>query len=279
MSAERRRPAARGAAQRAPSGDPHDEEPETVTWKGEAIDCAQCAHAPKRDQSPCQLGHACVQDRYARRVDRFFRWHPDTADAWLGHPYFEVRAIAARHANIFRLPDLMNDPDETVRSSVALRVPQKLLVRMAHDAHREVRIRVAQRLVPQLLLELWQDEDYGVRLWVARRLPIRWLARLARDPDGQVRQEVARRLEPASLGQLASDESLVVRRTVAERAEIPLLDRLAKDGAWEVRWEVAHRAGEALAEKLTEDEEEEVRMAARQRLVALRRSAPEGSQP
>jgi hypothetical protein len=264
---------------RLPAQGTRDEAPETVDWKGEPIDCAQCKHAEKRDRYPCELGHACVQDRYALRVDRFFRWNPEVADEWLNHPYFEVRAIAARRASVFRLAVLTSDVDETVRASVALRLPLRLVAQMAKDPHREVRIRIAQRLPPQLLVSLCDDEDYGVRTWVARRLPLKWLSRLVHDPDPQVRLEVAHRLEPASLGQLADDESLVVRRAVAERATTALLARLAKDEAWEVRWEVAHRAGEALASQLTADVEEEVRIASRLRLAALRRRGPpEGTQ-
>jgi hypothetical protein len=262
---------------RSPSEDvvPEDGGPEAVDWMGIPLDCSRCPQNAKRDRVPCQLGHACVEDRYARRVDRFFRWNPDAADAWLEHPYFEVRAIAARYASIFRITPLMRDRDETVRASVALRLPQTLLVRMMNDPHREVRIRVAQRLAPHLLAALWMDGDYGVRMWVARRLPAGRLARMTRDPDPQVRQEVARRIDPHLLGQLTEDESVVVRRTVAERAVPALLGRLAKDPAWEVRWEVAHRAGEALAEQLTRDPEEEVRTAAEARLEALRRARAE----
>ena len=40
----------------------------------------------------------------------------------------------------------MDDPDETVRMQLALRLPQRQLLRMREDPHREVRIRVAQRL-------------------------------------------------------------------------------------------------------------------------------------
>ncbi len=266
---------ASGGATRPPvDSDAQGDVPEAVDGEGQPVDCARCAHASKRDRAPCQIGHACVQDRYARRVDRFFRWNPDAADAWLGHPYFEVRAIYVRHATIFRLTALMTDPDETVRASVALRLPQKMLVRMAKDPHREVRIRVAQRLAPRLLTALCCDDDYGVRTWVARRLPPQWLSRMAGDPDDQVRQEVARRVQPALLEQLAGDEDLVVRRLVAERAGAALLRRLAKDPAWEVRWEVARRADRALAGHLAKDVEQEVRMAAGIRLAALGSAEP-----
>ncbi len=28
----------------------------------------------------CKLKRACVRDRYARRIDRFFEWNPELAD-------------------------------------------------------------------------------------------------------------------------------------------------------------------------------------------------------
>ena len=65
-----------------------------------------------------------MQDAYARRIDRFFRTHPRHANRHLDHPYFEVRAIAARYADLFHLAALMADPDETVRLQVALRLPE-----------------------------------------------------------------------------------------------------------------------------------------------------------
>ncbi|PZQ66392.1 MAG: hypothetical protein DI563_23630, partial [Variovorax paradoxus] len=146
---------------RAPAGDI-----EARHWQGGPVDCSACdcrfLRALPADQG-CEPGHACVQDAYARRIDRFFRWHPDLADSQLPHPYFEVRAIAARHASVFRLPALIDDPDETVRLQVALRLPLRQLVRLAHDPHREVRIRVAQRIEGPALAAMRSDADYGVR--------------------------------------------------------------------------------------------------------------------
>ncbi|EQD58189.1 LRV FeS4 cluster domain-containing protein, partial [mine drainage metagenome] len=89
---------------------------------------------------------ACVEDRYAKRIDRFFDWNPGTAKNYLGHPYFEVRAVAAKHVEVELLPLLMSDRDETVRWSVALRLPINYLIEMRSDPDREVRIRVAARL-------------------------------------------------------------------------------------------------------------------------------------
>ena len=48
------------------------------------------------------MKHACVHDRYARRIDRFFDWNPSLANDYLEHPHFEVRAIAAKFADVFR---------------------------------------------------------------------------------------------------------------------------------------------------------------------------------
>ena len=172
-------------------------EPGVCDWQGQALDCAQC---PCHDGGHwnvavrCELGRACVEDRYARRVERFFNWNPRVADHYLGHPYFEVRAIAARHASVFRLTALIDDTDETVRLSIATRLPQKQLQRLLRDPHREVRIRVAMRLDPPALAAFCDDEDYYVRMIAARRLPVGLLPRLANDPDREVRMQVVARI-------------------------------------------------------------------------------------
>jgi hypothetical protein len=145
-----------------------------------------------------------VQDAYARRIDRFFRSHPELANLHLAHGYFEVRAIAARYADVFRLPALMDDPDETVRLQLALRLPQRQLMRMRGDPHREVRIRVAQCLDVEQLASMRDDEDYHVRATVARRLPEALLPTLAADPDLMVRREVARRVPMPALWRMVT---------------------------------------------------------------------------
>ena len=93
-----------------------------LDWRGQPVDCAACAHQTLQAQGGCQPGRSCMQDAYARRIDRFFRAHRELAREQLRHPYFEVRAIAARYADPFQLPALLHDPDETVRLQVALRV-------------------------------------------------------------------------------------------------------------------------------------------------------------
>ena len=78
---------------RAPAGDI-----EAVHWQGGPLDCSACCYVALRElpgELGCEPGHACMQDVYARRIDRFFRWHPELSDDQLTHPYFEVRAIAA----------------------------------------------------------------------------------------------------------------------------------------------------------------------------------------
>lgn len=250
-------------------------------WQGGPVDCSVCVHAPLRarqgvlgeegGKKGCEPGYACMQDAYARRIDRFFRWHPELADAQLDHPYFEVRAIAARYASVFRLTALVDDPDETVRLQVALRLPLAQLKRLAADAHREVRIRVALRLPPAELAALRNDPDYGVRERVAQRLPVALLPGMAHDPERSVRMRVAQRLEMPALLRMAEDSAPEVRRIVAERLPDALLPRLAGDADWRVRWEVALRAplaALAALAALRDDTDPEVRQMVRTRLQA-----------
>ena len=65
-------------------------------WEGRPIACPDCEHAGLQAAGGCAPGRSCMQDAYARRIDRFFRSHRELAARHLGHPYFEVRAIAAR---------------------------------------------------------------------------------------------------------------------------------------------------------------------------------------
>ncbi|WP_199542118.1 4Fe4S-binding leucine-rich repeat protein [Paraburkholderia kururiensis] len=246
-------------------------------WQGGPVNCAACPHQALRalpDEAGCEPGHACMQDAYARRIDRFFRWHPELGNAHLDHPYFEVRAIAARHADVFRLPALIDDTDETVRLQIAVRLPQAQLARMAGDPHREVRIRVAQRLAPEALAHLRTDPDYGVREWVARRLPSALLPLMARDADRVVRMRVAERIDMPALLRMADDTEPEVRRIVAARLPAALVTRLFDDVDWRVRWEAAQRAQPQALTPLLADPDDEVRAVARQRIDALCGDAP-----
>lgn len=256
-------PATGVASLRAPAGDIP-----ALHWQGGPIDCSACACASLREQpgqQGCEPGHACLEDVYARRIDRFFRWHPELGDAHLAHPYFEVRAIAARHASVFRLIAMIDDPDETVRLQIALRLPLAQLTKLTNDPHREVRIRVAQRLSPTLLATMRNDPDYGVRELVAMRLPVAILTILARDPDRAVRMRVAQRLEMPALLRMADDSEAEVRRIVAQRLPTALLARLVSDTDWRVRWEIAQRGDAAVLAALRDDEDSEVRLAVAER--------------
>ena len=87
---------------------------QAIDWQGQTFDCAGCPDDAK-PAGRCALMEACVRDRYAKRIERFFSWNPELANDYLDHPYFEVRACAARKADVFHLRALIDDPDETVR--------------------------------------------------------------------------------------------------------------------------------------------------------------------
>lgn len=239
-----------------------------LDWQDHPIDCDRCAYRHLLAQGGCEPGRACVQDRYARRIDRFLRWHPELANELLAHPYFEVRAIAVRHADVFRLPALIHDPDETVRLQLALRLPQRTLMSLRQDVHREVRIRVAYRLALPALASMQHDPDYFVRQIVARRLPPALLPSMMNDPQSDVRQEVAQRIDMPALLRMADDPAMEVRREVARRLPVDLLPCLAHDPELFVRWEVAQRATPALLATLLKDADEDIRGVAEQRLNA-----------
>lgn len=251
-------------------------EPPSVDWLGRSLECGSCVNQGLLTEGKCQLAFSCVFDRYAKRIDRFFRWNPGLANDYLEHPYFEVRAVASRSADVFRLVGLMHDPDETVRLHVALRLPQRLLAELRNDPDREVRIRVAQRLDASMLVEMAGDPDYFVRKLVAQRLPLPLLPRMATDPDQEVRLAVASRLQVPALLALRNDPEVAVRRVVVDRLPIGLLADMADDPAWEVRWEVAQRADPSLARRLLHDDEAEVCEAARLRLTTLDSEARHG---
>ncbi|MBL8330245.1 MAG: hypothetical protein JNJ71_15505 [Rubrivivax sp.] len=221
----------------------------TLDWLGEPVDCTRCEHQALRESGGCELGRSCMQDAYARRIDRFFRTHPELAVQHLKHAYFEVRAIAARWVDVFQLPSLLTDPDETVRLQVALRIPERWLLRMRQDPHREVRIRVAMRLAEGELLPLRDDPDYQVRTMVARRLPSALLASMIEDRDDEVRREVARRVGMPALMRLAADPSPDVRRIVANRLPEPLLHLLDGDEDVIVAHTLAERRGATAPEQ------------------------------
>src|SRR5208283_3658603 len=100
-----------------------EDEDGAVDWLGNPVSCVDCPHEETRAEGRCEFGRACVMDRRARRVDRFFSANPAQADVHLAHPYFEVRTLAARYATPFGLTALIADPEPDVRAMVALRLP------------------------------------------------------------------------------------------------------------------------------------------------------------
>ncbi|MGA8171451.1 MAG: 4Fe4S-binding leucine-rich repeat protein [Methylocystis sp.] len=214
---------------------------ETLDWRGEEINCANCAHRHLLATGGCALRKACVHDRYARRMDRFFNLHPELADGYLAHPHFEVRAIAAKFANPFLLPRLLSDSDETVRWEAVRRLPRRYQRELRDDPHREVRIRVATLLEDADLLPMMRDEDYYVRIVIARKVAASLLIMMIDDEEIEVRRIVARRIGAQWLGRMCQDSNADVRLEAAQRLTPEQLLILRCDKDWRVRHYVATR--------------------------------------
>lgn len=240
---------------------------EARDWLGNEVNCAACVHELLLATAKCKLMHACVNDRYARRIDRFFNWNQHEANAYLNHPHFEVRAIAASHADIFLLAALLDDPDETVRWNAARRLPRNRILKLRTDLHREVRIRIASRLDDSDLIVMMGDPDYYVRLVIARRISPSLLTRFIHDEEAEVRRVVARRVPVEWLFQMSADADATVRWEVAQRLAPDLLDRLLYDPDWRVRFEVARRIPATQLSELMEDADPLVCEMAQSRLI------------
>lgn len=82
--------------------------------KADDVDEARdCTHLELRASGACCVLHACVNDRDARCIEPYFKSNPALADACIAHPNLEVRAIAVKHANVFLMPMLLEDAEET----------------------------------------------------------------------------------------------------------------------------------------------------------------------
>ncbi len=231
-----------------------DDIDEARDWQGKEIDCGTCAHQALLGTGLCRLKHACVNDRYARRIDRFFNWNPELANSYVAHPHFEVRAIAAKHASVFLLPPLLDDPEETVRWNAARRLPKRLVLRLRNDPHREVRIRIASLLDDAELMPMMADPDYYVRLVIARRVAPPLLARMIDDEEAEVRRVVAQRIPRDGLLKMASDPGR--RREAGGRATSyagPAVRGFAtiRTGACAMKWRAGSRSGRSLNSRLT----------------------------
>ncbi len=62
-----------------------DDIDEAIDWQGKPVLCANCAHQDRLAEGRCKPLRACVHDRYARRIDRFFDWNPDLARDYVAH--------------------------------------------------------------------------------------------------------------------------------------------------------------------------------------------------
>ena len=211
---------------------------------------------------------ACVHDRYAKRIDRFFAQHPELAQNYVTHPYFEVRAIASKYLDVFHLSRMRNDPDETVRSMVVLRLPQRQLLEMRNDPDREVRIRVASKLLPHDLEPMMHDEDGNVRAMHGAAH-----VQAAGQRDAQfggkvfVREAVVDRIDDNLLPAMINDPEGGVRLAVAKRLSEQQLVLLRHDTDWRVRYEVASRITTDYLRELAQDEDTMVQEMALMRLM------------
>ena len=243
--------------------------PPPVDWEGAPLDCASCQFRARLAQGQCGLGWACVHDRYAKRIERFFVLNPELADDCLGMPYFETRINAARVATLFRLPSLLNDPDPGVRAMAILRLPVRHAERRIKDPDRRVRIAVAHRLPVDALLPMLSDPDSYVRQIAVRRAEPGVLPTLAHDEDPEVRRIVARRIREDWLGQFVTDDDVLVRREAARRIAPDRLHGFARDPDLRVRHDVAERALPDILAELAQDPEDVVRETAAERLAAF----------
>lgn len=219
-----------------PAIDPGDER---IDWRGDPVRCDACAQRLLLFVRKCEPGHACVEDRYARRIDRFFDWNPDLANDHVRHLHFEVRAIAAKHADVFRLPALLDDPEEAVRWNAVRRLPMRYKKMLRNDPHREVRIRVAGHLDDADLVPMMHDSDYYVRLVVARRISPALLGAMIRDEEREVRRVVASRILLNMLGAMTHDPDPTVRLCIADRMSGETIVSMRDDPDWRVRYKVA----------------------------------------
>jgi len=247
-----------------------NEEDEARDWQGEELTCVGCQYEALMQEGKCQLKQACVFDRYMRRIDRFFYWNPTLANNHLRDPYFETRAVAAKHADVFRLPSLLEDEDETVRWAAAARLPHNYLLKLINDPHREVRIRVASHLDDGNLVSMIHDPDYYVRTMVARRLTPATLPLMINDPEPEVRRTIVRRIDAGWLMRLSQDADPSVRLEVVQRLSNEQLVTLRSDPDWRIRYEVASRIDDVAGlNELTIDEDSMVREQAIERLKQL----------
>jgi hypothetical protein len=210
-----------------------------LDWQGQEVRCDDCVHLDLSREERCRKKHVCMRDRSPDRIAQFFKKNPELANEFLTHPYFEVRAEAAKVADVFHLTALLDDEDESVRWNAALRLPHRFMVRLRNDPHREVRIRIASQLEGEELIPMMSDPDYYVRQVVARRIAVAQLRNMIDDPDPEVRREVAKRIAPEWLSKLVDDPDAGVCLAVTQRLDPAHLLPLRTHADFRVRYEVA----------------------------------------
>lgn len=230
-----------------------------MDWQGREVCCNGCVHRELIREDRCRQKHVCVHDRSPQRIEQFFKSNPELANESLTHPYFEVRAAAAKYADVFYLTALLNDEDETVRWNAALRLPRRFLLRLRNDPHREVRIRIASHLEGEELMPMMSDPDYFVRQVVAQRIVAQQLKHMIDDPDPEVRRVVAQRISAEWLPDLVDDPDASVCLAVAERLTPTQLLPLRFHSDIRVRYEAAGRVPLSALEVMRKDADPLVR--------------------
>jgi hypothetical protein len=241
-----------------------------LDWQGREVCCAGCVHRELIHEDRCRQKHVCVQDRSPSRIEEFFKTNPGLANEFLSHPYFEVRAAAAKHADVFRLTALLNDEDESVRWNAALRLPRRFLLRLRDDPNREVRVRIASHLEGEELMPMMSDPDYFVRQIVAQRIGVPQLKYMIDDPDPEVRRAVAQRIPPEWLFQMVDDSDASVCLAVAERLTPTQLLALRFHPDIRVRYEAAGRVPVNALEVMRRDADPLVRERVEERMLEVR---------
>ena len=241
-----------------------------LDWQGREVCCTGCVHRELIHEDRCRQKHVCVQDRSPSRIEEFFKTNPSLANDFLSHSYFEVRAAAAKYADVFRLTALLNDEDESVRWNAALRLPRRFLLRLRDDPHREVRIRVAPHLEGEELMPMMSDPDYFVRQTVAQRIGVPQLKYMIDDPDPEVRRVVAQRISPEWLFQMVDDPDASVCLAVAERLTPTQLLPLRFHPDIRVRYEAAGRVSISALDAMRKDADPLVRERVEERLIEAR---------
>ena len=241
---------------------------EALDWQGRKLCCEGCVHRELIQEDRCRQKLVCVQDRTPSRIEQFFKSNPGLANDFVSHPYFEVRAAAAKFADVFRLTAMLNDEEESVRWNAALRLPHRFLLRLRDDAHREVRVRVASHLEGEELAPMMSDPDYFVRQIVAQRIGVPQLKHMIDDPDPEVRRVVAQRIAPEWLLELVNDPDGSVCLAVAERLTPAQLLSLRFHRDIRVRYEAAGRVPLDGLNAMVEDADPLVRERVHSRLAA-----------